>query len=91
MFRRSQELSRVERGLDGQARFERAGPELASDRRHAAGAERGPVQMRPGQRYGREKRRHTSAVRHGVRVFRGERRQGVLEILRSVSADETVA
>lgn len=81
----------MERGVDGQARPERAGPQLASDRRDAAGAERGPVQMRAGQRHRGEERRRAGAVRHGVRVLRGERRHGVLEILRRDAADEAVA
>lgn len=81
----------MERGVDGQARLERAGPQLAGHRRHAAGAERGPVQVRPVQRDGGEERRRTRPVRHGFRVLRGERRQGVLEVLRTVAADQVVA
>lgn len=65
----SQELPRVERGVDGQTGPERVGPELAGDRRHATGAERRTVQVRSCQRDGREERRHKSAVRYGVRVL----------------------
>lgn len=92
VYRRfSQELSRVERSLDGQTRLEHRGEELAGDRRNAARIEWRTIQMRTGQRSGRQERRNTRALRHGFRLLRGERRQSVLEVFRRVSAAEVVA
>lgn len=69
-----QELSRVERSVDGTNRLKGDVAQLASDRRHSAGDQRSAVPMWTGQRERGKTWRYARALRHWIRVRGSERR-----------------